>query len=167
MSRNFEVKTKKALFLNGEQITDYDWDHFDIDNIHEIVVATDDEKNFALFNLDGDLLFEIESCLDYEIMTNCILIKFMYIDLPLYALVSLEGELLLSQAFNSIEKTENKDILKLNMADIIKGYYIISTGQIILNAEDFELKPEGEYCFFVKNKWENYKLVNDKYVCID
>lgn len=167
MSRNFEVKTKKALFLNGEQITDYDWDHFDIDNTHEIVVATDEEKYFALFNLDGDLLFEIEDCLNYEIMPKYILIKIKYIDIILYALISHQGELLLPFAFTSIEGTTNEDILKIKMSDIVQGYYIISTGQTILNAEDFKVISTKEYSFLIENEWKNHIFVYDKYECVN
>lgn len=167
MSKNFEVKSKKALFLNGEQVTDFEWDHFDIDNIHEIIVATNDEKNFALFNLDGDLLFQIEECINYEITSKYILVKTMYIDLPLYGLISFEGKILLPLGFMSITGTTNEDILKIKMCELIQGYYIISTGQSILNAEDFKSDIEEEYRFLIENKWKKYKLVKGNYECIN
>jgi len=164
---NFEVKTKKALFLNGKKVTEYDWDHFDIDNIHEIVVATDEEKHFALFNLAGDLLFDTGNCTNYEIMSKYVLVKIMYIDLPLYGLISHEGELLLPFGFKSITGTSDDNVLKINMVDIIEGYYIVSTRQTILKAEDFKSDSLGEYSFLIGNVWRKYTLVDGEYECID
>lgn len=167
MSKNFEIKTKKALFLNGKQITDYDWDHFNIDNIHEVIVATDEDKYFALFDLDGDILFELESHIDYEIMPTCILIKVMHIDLPLYGLVSFNGKILLPFGFTSIKKTHNDNILKIKISDLICGYYILSTNQIILNAEQIQCISKNEYNFFMEDGWNKYVLINGKYEHVD
>ena len=167
MSVNFEIKTKKALFLNGQQITDFDWDHFDIDNINEVIVATDEEKYFALFNLHGDLLFDIGNCINYEIMSKYIWLKIISIDLPFCGLISHEGEQLLPFVFKSIMGTSNEDVLEIKISDTIKGYYIISTRQAILPAENFKSESINEYSFFMENEWKKYKLINGKYQCIN
>lgn len=167
MSRNFEVKTKRALFLNGEQKTDFDWDHFNIDNVHEIIVATDEEKHFALFNLDGDLLFEIEDCIDYEITSNYILLKIKYLDLPVYGMLSFEGELLLPFGLTSIESTESENVVKIKMTDWVFGYYILSTRQLILNASEIKLNSAQEYSFFIENEWKKYSLLEGEFKSIN
>ena len=85
----------------------------------------------------------------------------------MYALISHQGELLLPFAFTSIEGTTNEDILKIKMSDIVQGYYIISTGQTILNAEDFKVISTKEYSFLIENEWKNHIFVYDKYECVN
>lgn len=167
MSNNFEIKTKKALFLDNRKITDYDWDHFDIDNIHEVIVATNEDKCFALFNLAGDLLFDISNCVNYEIMPKFIHIKIIAGNFYFCGLISHYGEVLLPFAFKSIRGIGNDDVLEIKISDTIKGYYIVSTEQVILPAEDFKSEDINEYKFFIGNEWKKYMLTNGKYECRD
>ena len=168
MSNNFEVKTKKALFLNGERITEYNWDKIEWFANTEIIIATNEEREFALYSKkDGELMYEVDNYISHEIKDDYIIIKIMHIDLPLYGVISFNGKVIVPVAFTAINETEYKNVFYIEMSKLVKGYYLSNNGQIVTGATEVTKPNDVEYDFLIDGEWKRYSFIDGVYTVIN
>lgn len=169
MSNNFEVKTKKALFINGERITEYNWDKIELLNQGEVIIATNHDGEFALYSKkDGKFLYETDNYISHEIKDDYIIIKIMHIDLPLYGVISLiNGKLVVPIAFTYLNLTKYKNVFEIEMSKLVKGYYLSNNGQIVTGATEVTKPNDVEYDFLIDGEWKRYSFIDGIYTSIN
>jgi len=168
MSNNFEVKTKKTLFLNGERLTEYIWDNIEFYDNLEIIILTNDEGQFSVYSkLGGDLLYETDNHISHEIKEDYIIIKIMYIDLPLYGIISFTGKVIVPPSFTDIKETEHENVFQIEISKLVKGYYMAKNGQLILGTTQVNKANDVEYEFLIDNRWRRYSFIDGVYMCIN
>lgn len=167
MTNNFEVKTKKALFINGSQITGYIWDNIHKIEKHNIIIATNENEKFSIYcGKTGKLLFDWGKYFSYKI-TPCY-IEFVIQDMGMafYGALSFEGKILVPFAFGSVIQTSCAGIYEVTCSKGTKAYYITKTKQII-NADNVTCPNGADYMFLINNEWKKYSYISGIYTCIN
>ena len=168
MSNNFEVKTKKALFLNGKQITDYVWDNIQRYENNKLIIATNENKNISIYGINtGKLLFEWGPYFSYKVTPHYIEFAIQDMGMAFYGIVSIQGKIVVPFAFASVKTTKYApDIWEVTCSKGTKAYYITKTKQVI-NADDISSPNDFEWDFLIDNKWKRYSYISGIYECIN
>lgn len=167
MSRNFEVKTKKAAFLNGKQITGYVWDKIQICENHNIIIATNENEEISMYSgKTGELLFNWPKYFSYKIIPDYIEFAVQDMGMAFYGAISFEGKILVPFAFGSVKPTKYAGIYEVTCSKGTKAYYITKTKQVI-NACDIAKPNDSEWDFLIDNVWKRFSYISGIYQCIN
>lgn len=169
MSVNFDIKTKKALFLNGKQITDCVWDNIQRYENNKLIIATNENKNknISIYGINtGKLLFEWGPYFSYKITSEYIEFSIQDMGMAFYGAISFEGKILVPFAFGSVKPTKYNGVWEVTCSKGTKAYYITKTKQVI-NADDIASPNDFEWDFLVDNEWKRYSYISGIYGCIN